>query len=80
MNQAVSTCSLNDLDFTDSEEDFVITDVTRSTGSKRKTEEYEKWRRQLRIALIREHYEAEQKKTAVRKPILLQLLNLEEND
>ena len=79
MTQAISTCDTDNLDVTDSDEDIVITDVTRPRGSPREEQHYQKWKQKLRVELIREHFEAQNKSRAVSKPILLQMLNLTQN-
>ena len=79
MTQAISANAIDNFINLENEEDLVITDVTRQRGSTRDIKQYEKWKQELRIALIREHFEAQKKNGAVHKPILLQMLNLSQN-
>ena len=74
MTQTISTFVIDSLRGADSEEDIVITDISRPRDSTREIQQYEKWKQKLRIELIREQYEMQKKKGADRKPILLQLL------
>lgn len=76
MTQAISAHAIESSRVTDSEEDIVITDITRPPRSTRERQGYEKWKQKLRMELIREQYEAGQKNSAARKPVLLQLLDL----
>lgn len=76
MTQLISTNAIHRFEATDREEDIVITDVTRSHGSAREQQRYDKWKQKLRIELIREQFEMQQNSNPDRKPVLLQLLNL----
>ena len=79
MTQAIPTNVIDNLRVTESDEDIVVTDVTRPRGSAGEKQQYEKWKQQLRIELIREHLEAQKKNNTERKPVLLQMLNLTQN-
>lgn len=79
MTRAIPAHATDNLELTDREEDMVITDITRPQGSTREKQRYRKWKRKLRNELILEQYEAQRKKSAARKPVLLQLLDLTQN-
>lgn len=79
MNQAISAYDTNTLEVTDSEEDIVITDITRPQGSMRERQQYQTWKQKLRMELIREQIEAQKKNRGAGKPVLLQLLDLTQN-
>ena len=55
----------------ESEEDLVITDISRGQDSTQDKQQLEKWKQKLRIKLIREQYEAKRKKRAIKKLPLL---------
>ena len=79
MTQPVSTAAIYDSEARDREEDNVVTDVTRPVRSPREIQQHKKWKQNLRIELIREHYQAQEKNTDTRKPVLLQMLNLKQD-
>ncbi len=80
MTQPVSTIALENFEGINSEEDILITDVSRPPGSAREKQQYEKWKQNLRIELIREHFEVQKKNKAARKPVLLQMLDSSKKD
>ena len=58
------------------EDDIVVTDVSRAQTSPQDRQRLEKWKQKLRIELIREQFEAQEKKNAAQKPVLLRMLTL----
>jgi hypothetical protein len=75
MNQTISTNTIDNSGVMGSDEDIVITDVTRPQDSTQQIQQYEKWKQKIRIELVREQNEVRKKKCTMRKPILLRLLN-----
>ena len=72
MTEAMPAYVIDYLKAEESEEDLVITDISRGQDSRKEKQQLEKWKQKLRIKLIREQYEAKRKKRAINK---LQLLN-----
>ena len=74
--QAIPAYVVDYLGAADSEEDIVITDISRDRASAQDRQQLEKWKQKLRIELIREQYQSQQKEKISPKSILHQLLKL----
>ena len=75
MTQALPAFVNEYLATADSEEDLVITEVSRVHASAEDRQRLEKWKQNLRIQLIREKFEAQKKEDACHPSILHRLLN-----
>lgn len=76
MTEALPACVIDYLGAADSEEDIVVTEISREQTSTQDRQQLEKWKQNLRIKLIREQFEAENKSSANQQSILHRLLNL----
>ena len=74
--QAMPAYVIDYLGAADSEEDIVVTDISRNEASDNDKQQLEKWKQKLRIELIREQYESQSKEKTSPKSILHQLLKL----